>query len=162
MVFWFLAFAMAAPPSANTVAQTDPYRIAGQTSHARHTHGGAAAKLGGATFEVEFSGTKSPTTLTATKVEYLTGHSCDTAPDAVHSTFVPAGLWVDGDEATDSAPVVAIAPGKSTVHVTFPPVEAYYIYCDFFAFRVTFVAGTDTTLVATAQTDVARITPLHR
>lgn len=160
MVFGFLALALAAPPSANTEAQSELYRIAGQTSHARHTHGGAAAKLGGATFEVEFSGMKSPTTLTATKVEYLTSHSCDTAPDAVHSTFAPAGLWVDGPEAKDSAPVVAIAPGKSQVHVTFPAVEAYYTHCDFFAFRVTFVAGGDTTLVATAQTDVARITPL--
>ena len=61
----------------------------------------------------------------------------------------------------ESALVVAFVPGKSSVRVSFPAVDATYTYCDFFAFRVTSVAGGDTSLVATAQTDVARIPPLR-
>jgi len=162
MLVWMLAAAMASPPSANTMATDGPYRVAGQSGHARHTHGGKAAKLSSATFKVEFEGMKLPTTLTANQVEFLTGHDCDAIPTTVRSTFAPTGLRVEELDATESSPEVSLVPGTSTVRVSFAPVDATYTHCDFFAFRVTFVAGGDTTLVATAETRVMRVTPIRR
>ena len=95
-----------------------------------------------------------------TRIEYLTGGACETPPTSVHSEPVFAGFFVRG--MSESARSVTVEPGKPIrIEVGFPAVDAYYVHCDRFAFRVTFQAGPHT-LTAIAETNVARDEPLRR
>lgn len=147
----------------STTAAADGWVITGQDGTAMCTHGGEPAHLGEATFLVARQGDATPPSagaLTVTRIEYLTGDACEPPPSSVHSEPVFAGLFVRG--MSESARSVTVAPGNPIrVEVGFPAVDAYYVHCDRFAFRVTFQAGPHT-LTAVAETNVTRVEPLLR
>jgi hypothetical protein len=152
-----------APParfsaSASTSALSADGRIAisGVTSRTRHTHGGDAARIGTAEFEIE-NGSNAPMVVGVRRIEWLAEHSCD-VPSQVRATPALGGLLAEG--ASSSTRTVTLAPGRTNVTVGFASQDAYYSYCDRFAARVTFTAGAHT-LVATAEWEVTRVEP-HR
>ncbi len=156
--FLLLAYAFAWSTASSTTAGSG-WEIAGQDGVAFHTHGGAPARLGQARFRVLWQG-PGPGVLTVTGVEYLTGHGCDAAPSQVHSAPTFGGLFVEG--MPQSARELTLEAGKpQVVTVGFPAVDAYYTWCDRFAFRVTFRAG-EASLSAVAETNVTRESELPK
>jgi hypothetical protein len=146
--------------SASTVATVGAVTVAGRDGHAMHTHGGPAARVGDAQFRVTVAG-EAPVTLTVTRIEALTGHSCDAPPAEVTSYPTFGGLFPEDGSATESATSLVVRPGTLDVTVGFTAVEAYYSWCDRFAFRVTFDVG-GAPLVAVAETNVTRVEPYDR
>lgn len=129
------------------------WQIAGQDVVAFHTHGGPPARLGEARFRVLWQG-PDPGALTVNRVEYLTGHDCQAPPTEVRSEPTFGGLYVEGMK--QSARDLTVKGGTPlVVTVGFSEVDAYYTWCDRFAFRVTFRVGT-ATLSAIAETNVTR------
>lgn len=142
--------------SASTTAKGAVCTVAGVDGTARHTHGGEPAHLGTARFTVSCA---SATTLGVEHIEFLMGGDCAALPSRVASAPKVGGLMVEGMKA--SALTVTIPAGKPTaLDVSFPAVDAYYVHCDRFAFRVSFRAGGEL-LVATAETNVEREEPLR-
>jgi hypothetical protein len=135
--------------------------IRGLDGSAMHTHGGAPARLGGATFQVTNQSCRSRT-IQAETVEHLYGRSCTEAPAQVRARPRSAGLLVDDGSQTESRPSVTVAPGADVaVSLGFSPsVQAYYTFCDRFAFRVRFRVDGDP-LVVVAETIVTREEPLR-
>ena len=133
-----------------------PVEFLPQRSHSIHSHGGEAAHLREARFVVH-NGNARTANVSVVRVEYLTGHSCNVLPSTVRSTPKIDGLSVGS---APPAARVAIPPESRTpITVEFAPVDAYYTYCDRFAFRVTFdVDGTP--VQSTAETEVSRVDPL--
>ncbi len=131
------------------VAGTKPIEIAGLSSYAMHDHGGAAAKLRAARFQVT-NRTKVDATLRVKRVEYMVGHSCTEMP--THVSKEP--------KATND-PIVIHSAESREVEISFEPVEAYYSYCQRFFFRVTFQVGREERQVL-AETQVSRVSPMRR
>jgi hypothetical protein len=151
----------AAAGSASTTASSADGEVAiqGLDGYARHTHGGAPARLGWARFRVENRGRK-PRAIRAEAVDYLHGHSCEVAPAEVRASPKPTGLLAEDGVQKESAPSITLAPGAALeIIVGFAPaVDAYYVFCDRFAFRVRF--GVDgAPLAVVAETHVARVEP---
>ena len=156
MLFALLAAPALGWTTASTTITAPGWNIAGQDGSALHTHGGSPAQLGSARFRVMWQGPASAR-LTVTRIEYLTGHDCEAAPATPHGEPTLGGLFVDGMK--ESARELTLESGKAVdVTVGFTPVEAYYSWCDRFAFRVTFIAGA-VSLTATAETNVTREEP---
>lgn len=145
--------------SASTTETVDAWTIAGLDSSARHAHGGPPAQLGHARFRVTYTG-GAPAPLSVTRIELLTGRSCDAPPADVRSMPAFGGLFPEDGSRTESVDTLTVAPGTVDVIVGFERVEAYLSWCDRFAFRVTFSAG-GSELVAVAETVVTRVTPLR-
>lgn len=143
---------------ADAAAHAAPVEFLPRRSHSIHSHGGEAAHLSGARFVVH-NGNARTANVSVVRVEYLTGHSCDVLPSTVRSRPKIDGLSVGS---APPAARVAIPPGSSTpVTVEFASVDAYYTYCDRFAFRVTFdVDGAR--VQSTAETEVSRVEPPRR
>ncbi|MCA9568701.1 MAG: hypothetical protein KC656_12705 [Myxococcales bacterium] len=148
-----LAAAVAMEP-ANTTASAGPLTVTGLSDHALHEHGGESARLASARFRVEVA---QPVRLEVAGVTYLRGHTCDAPPTNVASEPKVVGLVVKGAE---PARRLELAAGTHELEVAFAPVEAYYTYCDRFAFRVAFAAG-EHAVTAVAETLVTRIEPLR-
>lgn len=147
---------------ANTAANTraGTMTITGQTGNAIHEHGGDAARLSLARFEVK-NASDAPVSIGVTHIVFLTGHGCDAPPARHASEPVFAGLFVNDGTMAASAPRVTVAQAKTAlVDVGFPGVEAYYTYCDRFAFEVTFDVGGEP-VTAIAETNVTRIDPIR-
>ncbi len=71
----------------------------------------------------------------------------------------PAGVTLDSSTAAPG-PNVRIEPSADqVVEVFFESTEAYYVWCDRFAFRVTFRIDNER-VKAVAETVVMRVTPL--
>lgn len=149
-----------ATASASTTAVAGAWTVAGVDGSARHLHAGPPARLGGATFRVTFAG-EGPAPLTVTGIEFLSGDSCDTPPAEVRSRPRFGGLFPLDGSLRESVPVLTVAPGTVEVDVGFESVEAYYTWCDRFAFRVRFDAGGQP-LAAVAETVVTRVEPRER
>jgi len=156
-IFLILSAAMAGTP-ANTVVQSEDglVEVSGQTSYALHTHGGAAARLGVAQFEVKHRHSE-PLSMTVSQVAFLRGHSCKEAPSQTVSQPAISGLVVGEDQ--QSRETALIPSGEPVrLQVEFEPVEAYYTHCDRFVFVVSFQVRSET-LVAQAETRVTRMEP---
>ncbi len=110
------------------VVEGKPVVIAGVTGRARHEHGGDAARIGHATFEVD-NPLDRAVPVRAKKVEFLTDHSCG-LPSEVRAR--PRVSDVSAAE---------LPPGRSQLEVMFEPQGAYQSHCDRFAARVTFAVG---------------------
>jgi hypothetical protein len=135
-------------------------RITGLTSAVRHLHGGPPAKLGEATFEVQ-NRSAHPHRVRVSKVTHLRAHPCGNEPNEVINQLEASGIVVErqGNYQT-SRPQITVGAGQSaTLHVGFSWVEAYQVFCDYFSFRVTFLIDDQVPLVATAVTEVTRVTP---
>ena len=148
-------------PTANTEATSSSghVHVVGIDDYAGHMHGGPAAWVGGATFEFTVA-EGSEVEMTVTRIEFLTGRSCENPPSEVSSEPSFGGLWADQLGMTESALALTLPSGLTEVSVGFAAVEAYYVYCDRFAFRVTFdVDGEE--LVAVSETLVTRREPLR-
>ena len=128
---------------------------------AYHTHGGPGAQLGDARFVVH-SEDAHRHMLTVSGVDFLGGRSCTEPPTTVkaHPTF--AGLFAEDRGQRESTKTLAIPPkSELSISVGFgPSVEAYYVYCDRFAFRVRFELDGDT-LEVVSETTVTREEPLR-
>jgi hypothetical protein len=140
--------------SAGTVASLGELRISGQDDHAMHVHGGAAAQLGQASFELKNSGPK--TSLSVTKVEFLTGHDCEAAPETVQAEPGIVGLSLG--EGQSPSKLLEVPKGKHDLKVHFAHVPAYYSHCDRFAFRVSFESAGESAVVV-SETKVGREDP---
>ena len=136
--------------------------IAGQDRPARHTHGGAPARIGQVTFAVTNDGA-APRTIEAKSVELLHDSSCEKPASTVRSKPKLASVMFDDDEDYRGATTrLAIPPGSSKdVVVQFEPVEAYMAWCDRFAIRVGFSVDGKETLSAVADLRVIRVQPLR-
>jgi hypothetical protein len=146
-----VGLALAGKP-ANTSASAGSLTIEGQTGWAIHTHGGEAARLRTARFSVRNRGKKAAT-VSVERVSFLTGHTCDEAPAERRSEPTFVGLR-SGEKS--STPALAVPPrSKVAFTVEFSPVEAYYSWCDRFAFEVAFRIG-DEQVVVVAETEVQR------
>lgn len=138
--------------SASTSSTVGACRITGEDSHAMHTHGGPSAVLRSARFTATC---EAPTTLSIVDVTFVRGHSCDALPTDVGSHPAVEGFAVAGKV----VPTVVVPAGVPTsLSVSFGPVEAYYSYCDRFAFQVRFRGGAAQGVV-TAETQVSREEP---
>jgi hypothetical protein len=144
---------------ASAIAAPGTWVITGLESHAHHTHGGAPAQLGHARFRVQYDG-EVPVVMTVRRIEYVTGRDCDAPPAEVSATPAFGGLFPEDGSRTESVRALPVSPGTLEVTVGFEWVEAYYVHCDRFAFRVTFDVG-GLPLVATAETQVIREEPLR-
>lgn len=121
--------------------------VAGRTSHHMHEHGGDAARVASATFDV-FNPLRRALRVRVRGVEFLTDHSCG-LPEEARARPKPAELSTK-----------ELAPGAAEITVTFEPQPAYQAHCDRFATRVTFlVEGRPVT--ATVEHEVTRIEPLR-
>jgi hypothetical protein len=130
------------------VVEGQPVVIAGVTGHARHEHGGDASQLGHATFQAD-NPLAHDVALRATKVEFLTDHSC-ALPSEVRARPKVTGV----------SPA-SLPPGRSEIEVSFEAQSAYQAYCDRFAARVTFsVAGARAPV--TVEYEVMRFEPLRK
>jgi len=124
-------------------------------SWAIYTHGGDPAKLSTASFTLR-NNLEVPADVRVEKVEYLRGGDCNHLPRDVASTPVPHGLAVTG---SSPAPSLQVAPGAEVdVDVHFDPVEAAYVSCDRFVFRVYFEVN-DAPRISLAETKVEREAP---
>lgn len=154
-----LIAAASAWETASTTASNADWEIVGRDGLARHTHGGPAARLGHAEFRVTYRG-RDAGELSVSRVEFLTGHDCVAPPATVQSEPAFGGLFTSG--MSESASKLEVKPARPVdVSVSFPAVEAYYVHCDRFAFRVVFVAGGEA-LVVVAETNVTREEPLRQ
>lgn len=149
-----LALLMLGWSSAGTVASLGELRISGVDDYAMHVHGGAAAQLGVASFELKNTGPK--TMLSVTQVEFLTGSDCKAAPETVQSEPGVVGLSLG--EGQSPAKAVEVKKGKHDLKVHFAHVPAYYTHCDRFAFRVSFESAGETAVVV-SETMVGREDP---
>lgn len=103
--------------------------LAGVTGRARHEHGGDAARIGYAVFEVN-NPLDHDVPVKARKVEFLTDHGC-ALPSEVRARPRVRGV----------SPA-SLPPGRSRLEVLFEPQAAYQSHCDRFAARVSLsVAG---------------------
>ncbi len=142
-------------PTASTTSASTTCSITGVDGAAHHVHGGAEASVGHARFTAKCS---APTVLTVEKVGFLTGHSCEVPPTKVSAEPKFGGILVDG--MTESALLVTVpTPGPAQMTVSFTPVNAYYTWCDRFAFRVRFNAGEER-LTVVSELNVMREEPL--
>jgi hypothetical protein len=158
-VFLPVAAALAAVPGgASTTASVGPLTVTGLDGHARHTHGGPPARLGHARFRVTRTGLGRGR-LTVQRIEFLTGHSCEAPPAEVSGTPRFGGLLPEDGSLAESVLSLGVGPGTVDVMVGFEAVEAYYSWCDRFAFRVTFDADGEP-LTVVAETQVTRVEPL--
>jgi hypothetical protein len=146
-----------ATPTSATSASGE-LTIEALVNQARHLHGGPPANLGHARVRVTHTGAE-PVPLALSRVEYLTGRSCEEPPSEVHAELRPSGLFAGELGMTESVEVLPLPPGAALeLHVGFTRVEAYYNFCERFAFRLTFDAGGEA-LVVVAETDVTRVEP---
>jgi hypothetical protein len=137
------------------------FEIRGVTGHARHTHGGDAAHLGHARF-VFINHDDKPHRVSVVDVEFLRGiKSCDIPPSQVASHPKSGGILLQDGNQRESAPQVEVKAGATVeAMVGFTSVEAYYVYCDRFAFRVHFRVDGERIAVID-EINVARVSPLR-
>lgn len=121
--------------------------VAGRTSHHIHEHGGDAAGIASATFDV-LNPLERPLRLRIRGIEFLTDHACG-LPNEARARPKPAALSSK-----------ELAPGASEITVTFEPQSAYQAHCDRFATRVTFLVEGQP-VAATVEHEVTRIEPLR-
>lgn len=124
-----------------------PVVVAGRTSHHVHEHGGDAAEVASATFDV-FNPGKRPLRLRVRGIEFLTDHSCG-LPEEVRARPKLTNLSTE-----------QLAPGASEIWVTFETQGAYQAHCDRFATRVTFLVEGHA-VAATVEHMVSRMEPLR-
>ncbi|HMR77704.1 MAG TPA: hypothetical protein PKD61_21495, partial [Polyangiaceae bacterium] len=136
--------------------------IAGQDRPARHTHGGAPARIGSVTFAVT-NDSKQARKISVQRIEFLRDHGCDAPPSTVVSRPKLGALIFEEDDDVRSKPKLEIAPGTSReVRVGFQSVDAYYVWCDRFAIRVHFLVDGVHSLAPIAELVVTRVQPLRR
>ncbi|MEM6296748.1 MAG: hypothetical protein AAGA54_36110 [Myxococcota bacterium] len=141
-------FDLRATSASRVAVDGKPIVIAGETGRARHEHGGPAAKLGLATFEVH-NPLDREVAVRARAVEFLTDHACE-LPAKVRAK--PKVLNVSP---------ASVAPGRSRLDVSFEAQSAYQGHCDRFAARVTFSVEGHRVPV-TVEYEVSRFEPLRR
>jgi hypothetical protein len=123
--------------SGSTFGVLDGVTIEGHGEYASHTHGGAPARIGGATFTVE---NRRPTAidLKLTGTRWLVDHSCE-LPRTERAKPKPAGL-ARGEDLVDGQMIVTIPAGAiETVSIGHQVQDAYMAYCDRFATAASFV-----------------------
>jgi hypothetical protein len=115
----------------------DGVTIEGHGEYASHTHGGAPARIGGATFIVEnHRATAIDLKLTGTR--WLVDHSCE-LPRTERAKPKPAGL-ARGEDLVDGEMTVTIPAGAiETVSLGHQVQDAYMAHCDRFATAARFV-----------------------
>lgn len=150
--------------SASTEATTEDgtLTIRGLDGSARHQHGGPGAPLGHFRIEV-VNRSQRPRTLGIRSIEFLRGHRCDQVPNEIQAHPKPAGLLPEDGSQRESSKTLSVKPG-ATLGITVgfhPRVEAYYTYCDRFAFRA-HVTVDETTLEVVSETRVTRFDPRRR
>jgi hypothetical protein len=152
--------------AADEPAPQAPLKITALETRARHTHGGPPAPLGHARFELTNEGS-TPVAVRPTAALFVrTIKDCDEPPSEPVERLVPAGLFPEDDRWTESRPALVVEPGETVrVIVGWPAVDAYYVYCDRFGFRVTFeleVAGAIVEArTVLAEIQVIRVEPLR-
>lgn len=124
-----------------------PLVIAGRTSHHIHEHGGDAAQVASATFDVSNPLARA-LRLRVRGIEFLADHSCGLP---AQTRARPKLVELSSQE---------LAPGASEISVTFEPQGAYQAHCDRFATRVTFLVEGQP-VAATVEHEVTRIEPLR-
>ena len=145
--------------SGSTFGVVDGVVIEGHGEYASHTHGGAPAWIGGATFTVEnHRATAIDLKLTGTR--WLVDRSCE-LPRTERARPKPAGLargedLVDGKAMTVTIPAGAI----ETVSLGHQVQEAYMVHCDRFATAARFVID-GRTIEVIAEHHVVRREPLR-
>lgn len=135
--------------------------IRGVTQHAIHTHGGAPAQIGHASFVFENRSDK-PRRVSVIDIEFLRGNkNCEHAPQTVVSHPKSGGILLADGKQRESAPQVEVKAG-ATVNATvgFVAVPAYYVYCDRFALRIHFQVDGEKVAVID-EVNVTREEPLR-
>ena len=137
--------------------------ISGITSHVRHLHGGPPAWLRTARFEIE-NRSRSSRGISVARVIFVKSHPCGDAASDVKSEVRPTGISIEhqGELELAQSYVMLGAGQVAIVDVEFLAVEAYQFFCDYFAFEVAFELEGGEVLTATAESQVARVTPLRR
>ncbi len=147
----------------NTVRSRDGRLVVtGHDRHARHTHGGAPARIGNVTFTVANDGDR-PRKLTCKSVDFLRDHGCEAPASTIVSHPKLSGLAFERDDDLRTTTSLEL-PAKSSldVRVFFEPVEAYYTYCDRFAIRVHLGLDGGESLAPTAELLIMRMEPVER
>lgn len=135
--------------------------IAGQDRRARHTHGGAPARVGNVTFVITNDGQRARR-VTAKSADFLRDKGCEAPPSTVVSHPQLSELIFEDDDDPRGSTLTLEIPARSSraVRVGFASVEAYYVYCDRFAIRVQFSVDERETLAVTSELAVMRVTPV--
>ena len=139
-------------------------RITGRESHAMHTHGCDPAHVSDARFAVQ-NDDDVEHVIRVESVDYLVDHGVQPCT-GVASTFFkqlpPSGIrFDDADAGFDMKTFVVVPPhAERGVVIGFSVADAYYTYCDTFAFRAVFrVEGIAGALIAVAPLSVMREEP---
>jgi hypothetical protein len=145
--------------SGSTFGVIEGVTIEGHGEYASHTHGGAPARIGGASFVV-INRRDQAVELKITGTRWLVAHSCELPRDE-RARPKPAGLAFD-DGLIDGTMTLKIPAGATkTVRIGHQVQDAYMAWCDRFATAAQFeLAGQ--ALEVIAEHHVVRREPLRR
>jgi hypothetical protein len=134
-------------------------RIQGRGVHTSHTHGGAPAHIGGASFEVT-NRRDTAVELELLGTRWLTAFSCE-LPREVRARPKPAGIAIEPDLIDGKMAVRIPAKTTKTVELGHESQDAYMAWCDRFATAATFeIDGKRVEVIAEHR--VVRREPLRR
>ncbi len=137
----------------------DGVRIEGRGEYASHSHGGEAARIGGATFEVA-NRRERPVELRIVGARWLTANSCE-LPREERARPKVAGLALEGAPLGGVYSVTIPAGEERTVRIGHVVQRAYMASCDRFATAALFeVDGAPVEVIGEHR--VVRRTPLRR
>lgn len=140
----------------------DGVRFTAVTGHARHTHGGEPAHVSSA--RVDFTNEGATHRLRVAAVDFLSDHGgdCHGLATTFRKHLEPSGLRFADDEGYAPNGEVVVAPAsRGQLEVYFEPADAYYTYCDTFAFRVQLLVDA-TPKVVVVELQVTRVEPMRR
>ncbi|MCX4243487.1 hypothetical protein [Paraliomyxa miuraensis] len=120
----------------STWGVVDGVRIQGRGLYESHTHGGEAARIAGARFEV-VNERDAPVTMTVLATRWLTANSCE-LPREVRARPRPQGIAIEPDLIDGSMSVEIPAGTTQTVDLGHEGQAAYMAWCDRFATAATF------------------------
>jgi hypothetical protein len=145
--------------SGSTFGVVEGVTIEGHGEYASHTHGGAPAGIGGASFVVT-NQREASVELKLTGTRWLVAHSCELPRDE-RARPKPAGLALE-DDLIDGKMTLTIRAGTTkTVRIGHEVQEAYMAYCDRFATAAQFEVGGQPVEVI-GEHHVIRREPLRR
>jgi hypothetical protein len=143
----------------STWGVVDGVRIRGEGLYKSHTHGGEAARIGGASFEVE-NRRSEPVRLKLVGTRWLVAYSCE-LPREERARPKPAGIAIEPDLIEGKTTVEIPAETTKTVELGHEVQSAYMAYCDRFATAAKFEIDGRTVEVI-AEHRVVRREPLRR
>lgn len=142
----------------STVGVVEGVRIQGRGELAIHTHGGDAAQIAGASFEV-VNEREVPVTIELVGARWLTGVSCE-PPREERAPLKLAGMALRPGLVEGATTVEIPARSTGTIGVGHEAREAYQGWCERFATAVTFAVGGQRIEVI-AEHEVQREEPLR-